>query len=346
MMESRMTRNCHVRFGERYEETHQSQDWKVRFVPTLLSPLLSNIGLHGLEQFIKSHSSKIGVVRYADDFIITATRKEEIEEILPTLKQWLLSKGLKLSEEKTKLIHIDEGFNFLGFNVRHYGGKLLIKPQKEKVLAYVKKVGRLISDHATVKQDILIGKLNSVLRGFANYYQGVVSKETFTYISYRVWQYLWRWCKRRHPMKRKKWIADRYFRTINGVCWQFSCEIEGRRGNRELFTLFDITKHPIVRHIKVKGTASPFDAELKDYWEERSKKLGKSRWAKGSKYYKVADYQSWKCPICGQALLNGESIETHHIVPVIKGGSDDTENLIHLHSACHKQVHSKTKKKA
>ncbi len=312
----------------------------------VISPLLSNIGLHGLETLVKTLNSKLGIVRYADDFIITAKSKEEIEEILPEVKQWLSSRGLKLSAEKTKLVRIDEGCNYLGFNVRHYDGKLLIKPQKEKVLAFCKKVGQLIKENATAKQDVLIGKLNPVLRGFANYYQGVVSKETFSYISCRVWEYLWKWCKRRHPKKGKRWIASKYFRTINGVSWQFSCEIKGRRGNSELFTLFNIAKHPIVRHIKVKGTASPFDAELADYWDSRSKKLGKSRWVKGSKYYQVAENQNWKCPICGNALLNGEDIETHHIVLVKDGGSDDTNNLIHLHKACHKQVHSKSKKKA
>ena len=310
------------------------------------SPLLSNIGLHGLENLVKSFNSKLGIVRYADDFIITATRKNEIEDILPEVKQWLSLRGLELSAEKTKLVHIDEGFNFLGFNVRHYGGKLLIKPQKEKVLAFCKKVGKLIKENATVKQDVLIGKLNPVLRGFANYYQGVVSKETFSYISYRVWEYLWKWCKRRHPKKGKRWVANKYFRTINGVSWQFSCEIKGRRENTELFTLFNIAKHPIIRHIKVKGTSSPFDAELANYWVDRSQKLGKSKWAKGSKHYQVAKNQNWKCPVCGNALLNGEEIETHHIVSVKNGGSDDTENLIHLHAACHKQVHSKTKLKA
>ena len=139
--------------------------------------------------------------------------------------------------------------------------------------------------------------------------------------------------------------SDKYFRTIEGVKWIFRCETEGRDGKSSVLTLFDIAKHPIIRHIKVKGTSSPYDAELKGYWETRGKKLGKARWAKGSKYYQVAENQKWKCPSCGVILLNGEEIETHHIVPVKDGGSGDTENLIHLHSACHKQEHNKTKLK-
>ena len=345
-MESPLKRKFHDGFGERYEETRQSQDWKVRFVPTLCSPLLSNIGLHGLENLVKSYNKKLGIIRYADDFILTAKTREEIEAVTPRFKQWLAERGLELSTEKTKLVHIDEGFNFLGFNVRQYNGKLLIKPQKDKVLTFCKKIGELIKSMFTVKQETLIKKLNPILRGFANYYQRAVSKETFLYIRFRVWNYLWKWCKRRHPKKPKNWISDKYFRTINGVSWIFGCETKVRQDKISLLTLFDIEKHPIIRHIKIKGTASPFDAELSEYWKDRNQKLGKTYWAKGSKHERVAKNQNWKCPCCGNFLIIGEKIETHHIIPVKDGGSDDTENLIHLHAACHKQEHSKSKFKA
>ena len=311
-----------------------------------ISPLLSNIGLHGLGTMIKKHNQKMGIVRYADDFILTARTKEELEEIIPRVKQWLSERGLEFSTEKTKLVHIDEGFDFLGFNLRRYSGKLLIKPQKAKVLAFCQDIGLTIRKMATVKQEVLIKKLNPLLRGFANYYQGVVSKQTFSYISHRVWSYLWMWSKRRHNKRRLKWVLKQYFRRINGVDWIFCCTTEGRRDKQKLLSLYNIAKTPIVRHVKVKGTASPFDAELSDYWDKRRQKLGKTKWAKGSKYDQVAKNQNYQCPNCGQSLFNGEDIETHHIVSVKDGGSDDTENLIHLHSACHKQEHSKSKFKA
>lgn len=306
----------------------------------VISPLLSNIGLHGLETMVKDCNKRLGIVRYADDFILTSKDKSDLEEVIPRVKQWLKERGLELSEEKTNLVHMEDGFNFLGFNLRHYSGKLLIKPQKEKVLAFCERVGRLIKSMSTVKQEVLIRKLNPILQGFANYYQGVVSKETFSYISYRVWKYLWSWCKRRHLKRRYKWVKDKYFRRINGVDWIFCCMTEDRRGNSKLLSLYNIGRKPIVRHVKVKGMASPFDAELTDYWESRRTQQGKSLWAKGSKLEQVAKNQNWKCPICGQSLFNGEDIETHHIVPVKEGGTDDINNLIHLHIACHKQVHS------
>ena len=121
------------------------------------------------------------------------------------------------------------------------------------------------------------------------------------------------------------------------------CKGTDRKGKEKSHILYDISSTPIVRHIKVKGNSSPDDPSLWEYWQKRATEYGKKYWAKGSKYEAVAKAQSWECPVCGDYLFNGESIETHHIVPVAQGGSDDTENLMHLHKACHKQVHSKTK---
>ncbi|NEP08923.1 MAG: hypothetical protein F6K14_01460, partial [Symploca sp. SIO2C1] len=241
MMESRVTRKCHARFGERNEETHQPQGWKVRFVPTPFSPLLANIGLHGLEKYIKSINPKLGIIRYADDFIVTAKDSESLERVLILIKQWLSIRGLETNENKTGIVHINDGFNFLGFNLRQYNGKLLIKPQKEKVLAFCKRIGKSLSMMKTRTQD---------------------------------------------------------------------------------------------------------DPSLREYWYKRSLKMGKNHWAKGSKYEQIAKLQDWRCPVCGDNLLNGEEIETHHIVPVAEGGLNDRENLMHLHRACHKQVHNKPKSKA
>lgn len=124
------------------------------------------------------------------------------------------------------------------------------------------------------------------------------------------------------------------------------CKGTDRTGKEKLHILYDISSTPIVRHIKVKGNSSPDDPSLKEYWNNRSTKNGKQYWAKGSKYEQLAKFQNWKCPVCGDNLFNGEEIETHHIVPVAEGGLNDIENLMHLHTPCHKQVHTKTKFKA
>ena len=307
------------------------------------SPLLANIGLHGLETFIKSTNPRLGVVRYADDFIVTARDKESLENAQVQIQQWLSKRGLELSTEKTLITSMEDGFTFLGFNHRHYNGKLLIKPAKKKILDFCKRLGREIKAMNGYEQEAVIKKLNPILRGFANYYRGVVSKETFGYIKSRVWQYLWRWAKRRHPNKNTKWVQKRYFKTINGNKWTFATTTSDRRGKEKDLILYPIAYTPIERHIKVKGESSPDDPSLKEYWEKRHQKHGKSYWERNSRNYKIAHNQNWNCPICGKSLFNEEEIETHHIVPVAQGGLDDLENLQHLHKACHKQEHSKSK---
>ncbi|MEC4819999.1 MAG: reverse transcriptase domain-containing protein, partial [Scytonema sp. PMC 1069.18] len=305
----------------------------------VISPLLANIGLHGLETYIKATNPKFGVVRYADDFIVTARDKESLETAQNLIQAWMSKRGLELSAEKTVITSMEDGFDFLGFNSRHYDGKLLIKPSKKKVLTFCKRIGKEIKNLSGVEQEVLIKKLNPILRGFANYYKAVVSKEIFGYISHRVWQYLWRWAKRRHPNKNLKWVRLRYFKTIKGNKWVFACTTSDRQGKDKELVLYQIAYTPIERHIKVKGDASPDDPSLKEYWRKRHQKFGKSRFEKGSKLYRIAENQDWICPECGEPLFNGEEIETHHIVPVAEGGTDDVENLQHLHKACHKQVH-------
>ncbi len=319
----------------------------------IISPLLANIGLHGLETYINKCNPEVGVIRYADDFIVTAKDKESLDKLKIQINQWLSERGLEISDEKTRIVHIRDGFDFLGFNLRQYEvkgeegvlrDKLLIKPQKSKVLVLCKKVGATIDSMKTKTPEQVIRKIEPLLRGFANYYRGVCSKETYKYISYRLWWYLWRWARRRHPKKSKNWVKEKYFRKRGKRNWVFYYEGKDRRGKRIVHNLYDISATPIVRHIKVKGTRSLDDPELVEYWSERRTKSGKTSWAKGSKNEQVAKSQDWKCPICHEHLFNGEEIQTHHIVPAKDGGSDDNDNLQHLHTACHKQVHSKKSK--
>lgn len=199
----------------------------------VISPLLANIGLHGLENYIKSTNSKLGVVRYADDFIVTARDKGSLEKAQIQIQQWLSERGLNLSAEKTLITSMEDGFDFLGFNHRHYNGKLLIKPSKKKVLDFCKRIGREIRAMNGCEQESVIKRLNPILRGFSNYYKGVVSKKTFEYIKSRTWRYLWCWAKRRHPNKNTKWIRKRYFKTINGNKWTFATITSDRRGKEK-----------------------------------------------------------------------------------------------------------------
>jgi len=168
----------------------------------------------------------------------------------------------------------------------------------------------------------------------------------FSYLDYLLWQMLWKWSLRRHPKKGKGWVAQKYFRTSNGAKFHLAQPIKSRNGRETLITLPKLSNIPIIRHVKVKGTASPDDPTLTKYWQDRQSKYGKSYGAKGSKLYNVAVNQDWKCPVCGEHLFNGEELHTHHKIRVKNGGTDKAENLVHLHKACHWHEHASKRSEA
>jgi RNA-directed DNA polymerase len=293
----------------------------------IISPLLANIALDGLQ----AHLGKgYRYVRYCDDFVITAKTKQAIEEIKPKVEQWLSERGLKLKDEKTRIIHREEGFKFLGFHIKMYkDGKLIIKPQKEKVKDLLNRIKDWLDNHKQVKAEAIPEYLNPILRGWANYYHFVCSKGTFSYVENRTRWILWKWAKRRHPNKSIPWILNKYFEKVG-------------YGTRNVFKrLYRIEQIPIVRYIKVKGKASPDDPILKEYWENRKNRISKIYFAKDSKLYRLAESQNWKCDLCGNWLFNGEKINRHHIIP---GGSDEISNLRIRHESCHYQGHSNSKR--
>ena len=326
-----------------------------------LSPLLLNIALNGMQDLLLSFtttrtyqpSSKAkyqsplkrilhtyGYCRYADDLVVTAKTKADIEAIVPVLQTWLEPRGLALNMEKTQIVNIQQGFPFLGFSLRHYSGKFLARPQKEKVLAFLARLRSWLKQNASASPAAVIYHLNPILRGWANYYKHGASKSVFSYVDHQLWRALWKWCCRRHPNKSKLWVRRKYYRTFQGRAWTFSTDVTDRAGDRKLLTLLCLNKIPIQRHVKVKGTASPDDPELQDYWLYRQTRYGKSYWGRGSKYRKVAQSQNWRCPVCRGALFNGEALHTHHRLPLSDGGRDNEENLVHLHDTCHRYLHN------
>ncbi|MBW4425351.1 MAG: group II intron reverse transcriptase/maturase [Nostoc desertorum CM1-VF14] len=329
----------------------------------IISPLLANIALDGMESEVLSKHVKIvqsvgkqykgktyyqnrkypkfGYIRYADDFLVTAQTREDLEEVLPEIREWLKIRGLELNEEKTQIVNKQQGFNFLGFNIRSYKDQTtLCKPQKEKMLAKLHEIRGWLKRHKTVKPEEVIRHLNPIIRGWANYYRHSASKEIFATFNHRIVKMMWQWCKRRHHRRRLKWVKHKYFTRLRSDHWTFFAKVKNRRGEDEILYLLDASDIKITRHSKVKGTASPDDSSLTKYWETRQKDLGKSVWAKGSKLYQVAQNQKWRCTKCGEYLLNGEPIHTHHIIPVAENGLDESFNLEHLHKACHKNEHS------
>jgi RNA-directed DNA polymerase len=193
----------------------------------IISPVLANMTLDGLEKRLRNKftvvsGAKVNLIRYADDFVITGRTKEILEkEVKPLVEDFLKERGLELSQEKTQITHIENGFDFLGPNVRKYDGKLLIKPSRKNVKAFLEKVRTIIKDNKTTKAGVLIGLLNPVIRGWAQYHQHIVSKRTFARVDHEILHSLPRWAKRRHPNKPMQWIKKKYFKTIDGNHWVF-----------------------------------------------------------------------------------------------------------------------------
>jgi len=248
----------------------------------IISPLLANIALDGMERLFGAENSKdnytppsrrrsdnkgLNLIRYADDFVVTAPSKERIVSyVLPKLRVFLKKRGMELNEAKTKIVHRDEGFDFLGFNVRQYYNKTrgicLAKPSKKAVKHHLEHIKTMISKNKQMKADELISKLNPIIRGWANYYLYSSAKETFNYVDYRIWKMLWQWCLRRHKDKGKQWIRHRYFMNIDNRAWIF-----GER--KENVLLFSRSFRAGVKYTPVKGYNSPYDADLHEYWQRR-----------------------------------------------------------------------------
>ncbi|EGJ28360.1 RNA-directed DNA polymerase [Moorena producens 3L] len=248
----------------------------------VISPLLANIALHGMEKVVwdfadsvkgkKTYYKKgLNLIRYADDFVILHQDQKVIEECQRVINEWLKDMGLELKPSKTQIIHSFDGFDFLGFNIRQYhvgknhskqGFKTIIKPSKEKVLEHYGQLSNTINRHRAAPQDILIYNLKPIIRGWCNYYSSVCSKETFKGLDHKLWNKLQRWGYRRHPKKSKTWVNHKYWGTLEEDNWVF-------------MTLDNyLPKHgktPIIRHTKVKESRSPYDGNL-IYWNTRMRK--------------------------------------------------------------------------
>jgi len=240
------------------------------------SPAIANLALDGMEPLIKSlarRRNKAHFIRYADDFIITSSSKEFLEEIVkPALQSFLAIRGLTLSDEKTHITHIDEGFDFLGFNVRKYKGKLLIKPSKKNIQAILEKIRNNIKSRKGASAEELIKTLNPVIRGWANYHQHVVSKRTFSYVDTQVFNSIWQWCCRRHSNKNRRWIKEKYFASIDNRNWVFSAPYKHNDGEWKTHNLIKAAHVPIHRHIKIRAMATPYDQEYQAYFATRAKR--------------------------------------------------------------------------
>jgi RNA-directed DNA polymerase len=259
-----------------------------RFTPTeegspqggVISPLLLNVALHGMEQAAgvryrrcETYGSEVErdspvLVRYADDFVVLCHTREQAETAWHRLAEWLSPRGLAFNENKTHVVHLDMGFDFLGCNVRRYGGKLLIKPSTTAIRRIRQRIAAEVRSLRGANAQAMIRRLNPIIRGWAAYYRGVVAKEVFATVDHHLWQHTFRWALRAHPNKPRYWVVARYFGKFNQSRqdrWVF-----GDRDSGTYLRRFVWTK--IVRHRLVMGTASTDDPALDRYWAERRRK--------------------------------------------------------------------------
>jgi len=254
----------------------------------IISPTLANATLDGMEKSVKDkypkkllgkgkvYFPKVNLVRYADDFIVTAANREILEEIKILLTDFLAQRGLELSEEKTLITHISDGFDFLGFNIRKYNGKLLIKPSKKSQKKITEKLHEVIFNNKSASQCQLIELLNPVITGWGNYFRHAVSKEVFAKTDHILFGQLKRWVFRRHSRKSKGWVLEKYFKSEDSRKWIFKDTLE-INGDKQIFVLKKMADIPIVRHIKIKSDANPFDPQWDTYFERRSRKASMVR---------------------------------------------------------------------
>jgi RNA-directed DNA polymerase len=317
----------------------------------VISPLLANIALHGMEERVKQYAetlkgykrtnrSALSLIRYADDFVIIHEDLNVVKRCQEIIAEWLRDMGLEIKPSQTKLTHTlnkidgNVGFEFLGFHVQQYkvgnyraasngylklGFKTLITPSKPKVKTHLAKIAEIIETHKTTPQAALINKLNSIIRGWSNYYSTVVSKETFNKVDNLTYDKLRAWARRRGKGNINK---DKYWRTVDDRNWCFSTEYG--------LELLEHRKTDIVRHIKVKDHASPYNGNW-IYWSKRRGEYPETP----NRVATLIKKQKGICPHCGLYFTSTDIVEVDQIKPTSLGGKDTYHNLQLLHKHCH-----------
>lgn len=312
----------------------------------IISPLLANIALHGMEEALDVKRDRRGsvtgpykLIRYADDFIVQCRTKEDAERAKSILEDWLSQAGLEMSKEKTHIVNIWQGVDFLGFTIR----KIKTNRNKRKFSVHTKPSQESIDKFKTKVRDIfkkglhrsparLIYELNPLIVGWAIYFRIGVSRKTFEALDSFIWRRSWRYAKRRHRGKGARWLIEKYYKNHNNFKWTFY-DKETDINLRRLGTI------GIERHIQVKGNASPDDPNLTEYWDTRRQrpkgptKLHNRLWAR----------QKGKCTHCEQWLDRNEELNIHHV----NGDRKDNRliNLQLMHETCHHQITTASRRK-
>jgi RNA-directed DNA polymerase len=331
----------------------------------VISPMLMNVALHGMEHAagvryrpsVRSGAETVPgcpvLVRYADDYVAMCHSREQAGQVKAGLTAWLEPRGLRFNEDKTRIVHVEDGFSFLGFDIRRHvdrqgSGKLLITPSKESVKRFRKRLTADVRSMHGANAAAVVFRLNPVVRGWSAYYRSVVSGRVFTGLDHHVWHLTYRWARRSHPNKSRGWVATRYFGKFHKSRqdrWVF-----GDRDSGAYLAKFAWTK--IVRHVPVHGGASPDDPALTEYWTERRRR--KKAPPVDEHTARLLRSQGGRCPACGELLLHAEHeprspreweqwfmtvrrmLAKQHIVEQVDGQARTFYRLLHAH--CRRQI--------
>ncbi|BAK34904.1 putative RNA-directed DNA polymerase [Microlunatus phosphovorus NM-1] len=342
----------------------------------VISPLLMNVALHGLETAAGVRYRRHGVnagkavagtpvlVRYADDMVACCYDQQQVSRVKAGLAEWLAPRGLVFNEDKTRVVALEEGFDFLGFNIRRYRqghgpGKLLITPSQDAVRRVRKRLADEVRSLRGSNAGAVIARLNPIIRGWAAYYRGVVSSRVFSALDHYLWRLLYRWGCHTHPNKARKWIARRYFGRFNKFRndrWVFGArDAANEHGDVPYLVKFSWTS--IVRHQLVKGAASPDDPDLSDYWAARRRKVPPPL----DEYnVRLLARQDGRCPLCGDHLLSPRqppqsphewerwwlqvtrrAIAVDYLTHHGRGGTPDGNRTRLVHTSCHRSLRAR-----
>lgn len=310
-----------------------------------ISPTISNMVLDGLSDHIqkavapyttkkgntaRKYNTKVTMIRYADDFVVTCANKQLLEDVIkPAVQQFLTVRGLELSETKTLITSIDNGFDFLGYNFRLYkdtkklpdGKVLLIKPSKKSITRIKTKILSTFRRHRKSSAYTLIYTLNPIFRGWANYHRTVVAKKVFAQIGYYLWTKTWKWVRAKHTQRNSRQLVKMYFEKIGDRNWVFF----GTKGAAKL-TLFDIANVRIGRHILCRDL-NPYLPENREYFHKRRKAgtVADGLWDKRS--LQLLKREGYQCAVCEMPIIFGQEVDLHHKLAKKLGGNNTNKKL-------------------
>lgn len=316
----------------------------------IISPTLANLTLDGLQRLLaerfgdttskRGKKNQVRMVRYADDFVITGRSPELLQdEVQPLVQEFLSERGLELSEEKTHVTAIEDGFDFLGWNVRRYGNKVLVKPSKANIAAIKSKLKELIHKLRPAPQATLVNALNPVIRGWALYHRSQVASDAFSELDAYIFRRLWYWARRRHPKKGARWVKNRYFRKVGKRQWTFAYDEVRKNGDPMVYQLFYATDVKIKRHVKIRSDANPYDPEEETYFERRLAQSMENSLTGRRRLRALWIRQKGLCPACQVLIDQVTGWHVHHLHPRAKGGSNQNSNLVLMHPTCHMKLH-------